>query len=260
MGNEQHIKKNIKINFLYIQTAIPTVYVYVFLYLKLEIPIDLHKADKMGDTRLNELLKWSIENSDNTRNDPSAPAPQTQLTPELMAALMGGPSEADLMRASMEIITSQDAGVSVDDKLVAFDNFEQLIESLDNANNIANLSLWTPLLAQLRHDEREIRKMAAWCVGTAVQNNEKTQERLLANGGIPPLVALALGSEEPADVRRKAIYALSSAVRNYQPAMDVASEELSKVGHATDKVDATDMEAVDVVMDALREKAKAAAA
>jgi hsp70-interacting protein len=214
----------------------------------------------MEDRRLNDLLKWSIENSDNTRSDPSAPAPQTQLTPDLMAALMGGPSEADLMRASMELITSQDADVSLDDKLVAFDNFEQLIESLDNANNIANLSLWTPLLAQLRHDEREIRKMAAWCVGTAVQNNEKTQERLLANGGIPHLVALALGSEEPADVRRKAIYALSSAVRNYQPAMDVASEELSKVGHATDKVDATDMEAVDVVMDALREKAKAAAA
>lgn len=214
----------------------------------------------MGDKRLNDLLKWSIENSDNTRSDPSAPAPQTQLTPELMEALMGGPSEADLMRAAMELIASQDADVSLDDKLVAFDNFEQLIESLDNANNIANLSLWTPLLAQLRHDEREIRKMAAWCVGTAVQNNEKTQERLLANGGIPPLVALALGSEEPADVRRKAIYALSSAVRNYQPAMDVASEELSKVGHTTDKVDATDMEAVDVVMDALREKAKAAAA
>lgn len=214
----------------------------------------------MGDKRLNDLLKWSIENSDNTRSDPSAPAPQTQLTPELMEALMGGPSEADLMRAAMELIASQDADVSLDDKLVAFDNFEQLIESLDNANNIANLSLWTPLLAQLRHDEREIRKMAAWCVGTAVQNNEKTQERLLANGGIPPLVALALGSEEPADVRRKAIYALSSAVRNYQPAMDVASEELSKVGHTTDKVDATDMEAVDVVMGALREKAKAAAA
>ncbi|KAH7189035.1 Hsp70 nucleotide exchange factor FES1 [Fusarium flagelliforme] len=209
----------------------------------------------MDDPRLNELLKWSIEQSDATRNDPDAPPPKTQLTPELMASLMGGPSDADLMRASMEIITSDNAEeVSLDDKLVAFDNFEQLIENLDNANNIANLSLWTPLLEQLKHDEREMRKMAAWCVGTAVQNNEKTQERLLAVGGVPMLVDLATKEDEPVDVRRKAVYALSSAVRNYQPAMDLFSEELTKKGHKTEKVDATSMEAVDEVVNGLREK------
>ncbi|RGP63703.1 hsp70 [Fusarium longipes] len=209
----------------------------------------------MADPRLNELLKWSIEQSDATKNDPNAPPPKTQLTPELMASLMGGPSDADLMRASMEIITSDNAEeVSLDDKLVAFDNFEQLIENLDNANNIANLSLWTPLLEQLKHDEREMRKMAAWCVGTAVQNNEKTQERLLAVGGLPMLVNLATKEDEPVDVRRKAVYALSSAVRNYQPAMDLFAEELTKKGHKTDKIDATSMEAVDEVVNGLREK------
>ncbi|KAJ4140864.1 hsp70 nucleotide exchange factor fes1 [Fusarium equiseti] len=209
----------------------------------------------MDDPRLNELLKWSIEQSDATRNDPNAPPPKTQLTPELMASLMGGPSDADLMRASMEIITSDNAEeVSLDDKLVAFDNFEQLIENLDNANNIANLSLWTPLLEQLKHDEREMRKMAAWCVGTAVQNNEKTQERLLAVGGVPMLVDLATKEDEPVDVRRKAVYALSSAVRNYQPAMDLFAEELTKKGHKTDKIDAASMEAVDEVVNGLREK------
>jgi hsp70-interacting protein len=212
----------------------------------------------MDDKRLNELLKWGIENSANTDNDSSAPAaPATQLTPEVMAALMGGPSEADLMKAAMQLITSDEADVTLEDKLVAFDNFEQLIESLDNANNIANLNLWAPLLDQLKHEEKEVRKMAAWCVGTAVQNNEKTQERLLAMGGIPPLVELALREGEAEENRRKAIYALSSAVRNYQPAMNVAADELSKVGHPTEKVDAADMEAVDQIMTGLREKAKA---
>ncbi|KAI9149240.1 Hsp70 nucleotide exchange factor FES1 [Paramyrothecium foliicola] len=213
----------------------------------------------MSDPRLNELLKWSIENSESTKNDPAAAPPTSQLTPELMAALMGGPSDADLMKASMEIITSADTGVSLDDKLIAFDNFEQLIENLDNANNIANLSLWTPLLEQLKHDEREMRKMAAWCIGTAVQNNVKTQERLLAVGGVPSLVELALKEGEPEDVRRKAVYALSSACRNYQPAMDTCTEELTKRGQATDKIDATNMESVDTIMNDLREKAKATA-
>ncbi|KAG5950555.1 hsp70 nucleotide exchange factor fes1 [Claviceps sorghi] len=212
----------------------------------------------MDDRRLNSLLKWSVENSDVTRLDPgaatAAASNPTELTPELMAALMGGPSDADLMKASMEIVGAPASEVSVEDKLIAFDNFEQLIESLDNANNIANLGLWTPLLEQLQHEEAEMRKMAAWCVGTAVQNNLKTQERLYAMGGIKTLVGLATAASEKEDVRRKAVYALSSACRNYQPAMDVCVEELRD---GSDKVDATDMGAVDVVMDGLREKIRA---
>ncbi|TQS31401.1 hypothetical protein Golomagni_08316, partial [Golovinomyces magnicellulatus] len=171
----------------------------------------------MEDKRLNDLLRWSIENSENSRQDPAAEAPQTNLTPDVISALMGGPSEADLMKASIEIITSKDGDVTLDDKLIAFDNFEQLIENLDNANNIENMGLWTPLLAQLTDEESEVRKMASWCIGTAVQNNAKTQERLHANGGIPPLVHLAIKEDETEAVRRKAIYALRSAIRNYQP-------------------------------------------
>ncbi|ATY66715.1 Hsp70 nucleotide exchange factor (Fes1), putative [Cordyceps militaris CM01] len=221
----------------------------------------------MGDKRLNELLRWSIENTETeqpngtgavaTTGEGASAAPVSNLTPEVMAALMGGPSDADLMIASMEIITAAD--VTLENKLIAFDNLEQLIESLDNANNLASLGLWTPLLAQLASPEAEIRTMAAWCIGTAVQNNEKTQERLFAVGGVPPLVALATSPDETDTVRRKAVYALSSAIRNYQPALDAAVVELVAAGHPADKVDAMDMEAVDTIITPLREKAMAAA-
>lgn len=204
-----------------------------------------------SDKHLNDLLKWSIENSDVTRDDPSAaPSNPTQLTPELIAALMGGPSDAELMKAAMDIIAAPASDADLESKLVAFDNFEQLIESLDNANNIADLGLWTPLLEQLGHEEPELRKMAAWCIGTAVQNNEKTQERLYAMGGVKQLVGMATAAAEKEDVRRKAVYALSSACRNYQPAMDACVEALQ----TGNKVDAADMEAVDVIMNGLREK------
>ena len=212
----------------------------------------------MDDKRLNDLLRWSIENSESSRNDETAAPPQTQLTPEMLSAIQGGPSDADLMRASMDIITSPDSEVSLDNKLIAFDNFEQLIEGLDNANNMANLNLWSPLLEQLQHPENEIRKMASWCIGTAVQNNVKTQERMLAAGGVKPLVELAVGTEHPEAVRRKAIYALSSACRNYQPALDATVEHLVAAGHHTETCDATDMEQVDKIINDLREKAKAA--
>ncbi|GAB1315020.1 hsp70 nucleotide exchange factor fes1 [Madurella fahalii] len=221
------------------------------------------------DKNLNNLLKWSIENSapstgvtavdSNTSSGPQEQSTRT-LDPEILAALLGGPSEAELMRAAMEVIT--DPTTDLDNKLIAFDNFEQLIESLDNANNLEPLALWSPLISLLGHEEQELRRMAAWCVGTAVQNNVRSQERLLAMGGIPHLVGLATREEEPAPVRRKAIYALSSAVRNYQPAMDVATAELKKNGQdhgKGDKVDATDMNLVDEIMEWLKQRVAEAA-
>ncbi len=209
---------------------------------------------------LNELLKWGVENSSTTHSDPSAPPPTTRgLNPDAIAALFGGPSDADLMKESMAAILSTDPEVTLDDKLIAFDNFEQLIENLDNANNLGPLALWTPLLSCLAHAEHEIRKMAAWCVGTAVQNNEKSQERLLAQGAIPKLVELATNEAENQEVRRKAVYALSSEGRNYQPAMDVITEELEKTGRKHGKVDASDMDAVDNIIAGLRQDASKAA-
>ncbi|KAL3425638.1 Hsp70 nucleotide exchange factor FES1 [Phlyctema vagabunda] len=203
------------------------------------------------DPNLSTLLKWSVENSAATAQDPTAPPPTSSLDPALLSQLFGGPSDADLMKASMEAILSTDPEISVEDKLVAFDNFEQLIENLDNANNLEPLALWTPLLQCLSNKEPEIRKMAAWCVGTAVQNNEKSQERLLAMGGIPDLVALLRKEGESVPSKRKACYALSSAVRNYQPGMD----ELLRALKNEEKVDASDMEAVDGIIGALREEA-----
>lgn len=137
------------------------------------------------DPRLNSLLKWSIQNqaNDNNTNDQNRNAPGTTtatasrgLTPEMLSSLFGGPSEADLMKAAMA--TLHDPAVDLDNKLVAFDNFEQLIESIDNANNMEPLGLWTPLVRLLDDGEADIRRMAAWCVGTAVQNNEKAQDRV----------------------------------------------------------------------------------
>lgn len=202
-----------------------------------------------GDPNLSKLLKWSIENQD----DYSGPKTERELDPKLLASLFGGPSEADLMKAAMECITSDDPEVTLESKLTAFDNFEQLIESIDNANNIANLSLWTPLLDCLAHDESEIRRMAAWCVGTAVQNNVKSQERLLAMGGIPTLVNMALDEQEDKGVRKKSVYALSSACRNYQPAMDLCTDHLAQKGRDHGKIDAEDMSAVDAVLNPIKE-------
>jgi hypothetical protein len=134
----------------------------------------------MADPRMQNLLKWGIENSEASRNDPNAPKdPARTLDPEALRELltgMSGPSDAEMMLRKMDII--QDPSFSVEDRVSAFDDFEMLIENLDNANNMENLGLWSRLVEQLEHEEDELRKYAAWCAGTAVENNVRAQERV----------------------------------------------------------------------------------
>lgn len=226
---------------------------------------------------MNKLLKWSVQNSQQQNADGSLTAPPTaeelsrNLTPDMINSLMGGPSDADLMKAAMELLLSDEA--DLENKMIAFDNFEQLIESIDNANNLEPLGLWTPLVKLLQHEEADMRRMAAWCIGTAVQNNEKAQDKvstasttstmqedqnrnkltsiqLIVLNAIPTLVTVATSDSNPA-TRKKSVYALSSAVRNYQPALNELIKSLPE-NYSKDKVDAADMEAIDKIMDQLR--------
>ena len=217
---------------------------------------------------LNELLKWSIENSAATvSNDASnaadangAAAPPRDLSkglnPKLLAELMGGPSDADLMRMAMTAILAPYSEVDLEQKLIAWDNLEQLIEQIDNANNMYSLGLWKPLVEQLDSSEPDMRRMAAWCCSTAVQNNVKSQEKLVETGAVKRLAELAVGDESQA-VRKKAINALSSVSRNFQPGLDELEKALPDDVWKRRGLDAGDMESVDEVIGILRERAAA---
>lgn len=71
-------------------------------------------------------------------------------------------------------------------------------------------------------------------------------------GAIPTLAKLAVDDTDQM-VRRKAILALSSGVRNYQPGLDSALKSLDKEYLPSETVDASDMEAIDTIMTKLRE-------
>ena len=210
------------------------------------------------DQGMNQLLKWSIENSEKPPGDPNSTAnPETSqpsskgLNADALSSLFGGPSDADLMKESMAAIFSPE--ISLENKLVAFDNFEQLIEQIDNANNIESLGLWPPLAGLLESGEPDLRRLACWCIGTAVQNNPRCQEKPFTLGIIPTIVKLAMDDpNEP--VRRKAIYALSSEVRNFQPGLDEAVRTLPKSIVPEGAIDAGAMDAVDRIIDKLREE------
>lgn len=65
-------------------------------------------------------------------------------------------------------------------KLVALDELEMLVESIDNANDLQPLKLWPELLnILLASKEPEIRVNVAWVMGTAVQNNDRAQQDVI---------------------------------------------------------------------------------
>lgn len=133
----------------------------------------------MAEGGLNTLLKWGVQHSSDATTEGETEAPKNPargINSEALAQLFGAPSDADRMREAMAAI--QHPEVDLHNKIIAFDNFEQLIENLDNANNMEPLKLWVPLVEQLANPEPELRRYAAWCVGTAVQNNTKSQERV----------------------------------------------------------------------------------
>ncbi|CAI1916631.1 hypothetical protein SEUBUCD650_0D03110 [Saccharomyces eubayanus] len=164
---------------------------------------------------MEKLLQWSIANS---QGDKEAMARVGQPDPKLLQQLFGGggPDDPTLMKESMAVIVNPE--VDVETKLVAFDNFEMLIENLDNANNIENLKLWGPLLEFLdQTDEEELRAAALSIIGTAVQNNLNSQNNFMKyDTGLRSLIALASDKTKPFDVRTKAFYALSNLIRNHE--------------------------------------------
>ncbi|KAJ3048331.1 hsp70 nucleotide exchange factor fes1, partial [Rhizophlyctis rosea] len=100
----------------------------------------------------------------------------------------------------------------LEDRITAFDELEELVESLDNANDLRPLSLWHPILQILQSSpDEQLRMYAAWVVGTAVQNNEKAQKDFLDLNALP-VVLHSLKNDTSPLVKQKLIYTLSSAL------------------------------------------------
>jgi hsp70-interacting protein len=225
------------------------------------------------DKNLNSLLRWSIENTPTgppgaSSADPPATTGATAPTPhdpELLRALFASqPSDADLLRAAFAALTARDPAPSPEQRRVAWDNVEMLLESHDAAGLLAPLGLWEPLLARLEPPPPAAgprtgegrpragealdaldREYAAWCVGTAVQNHLPEQQRVVALGGLDALVRVARSDAEPL-VRKRARRAVASVVRNCGEAGAALKERFGI------EVDVGDMTAVDAVVERLR--------
>lgn len=164
---------------------------------------------------MEKLLHWSIAQQAGDKDALEKIGAPDQ---KALNQLFGGPDETALMKESILVATNPE--VSLEDKEIALDNFEMLIENLDNANNIGNLKLWGKIVDLLNDDvPDELRVLVCGIIGTAVQNNPKSQEDFDQTKGLEVLINVTETTKSK-ELQLKALYAISSFIRNYRAGYD----------------------------------------
>ncbi|WVW84637.1 hypothetical protein I302_106671 [Kwoniella bestiolae CBS 10118] len=170
---------------------------------------------------------------------PSTTTPKRDdLTTEMLDLILG---KSDSITMKEKMAFAVDEGNPVEERVEALDDFEMLIELIDNANNMPILKLWQPLLGLLSSPEPEIVSNALWIIGTTVQNNIKAQAALYIHSAFPLILqSYLLSTSSP--VRAKAIYALSASLKHWP----LASQALSQ-SYPSDK-DGKDITGYEVLL------------
>ncbi|CAO3645272.1 unnamed protein product [Mucor hiemalis] len=178
---------------------------------------------------MEKLLQWAVNNTDNDslaeqaaaiRRGEAQPDP-SRYDPKILEAILG---KDDATRMKDAVACISDPEDTVQNKEIALDNLELLIEGIDNARNIENMKLWPAIIKQLDAEAPQVRKGTAWVCGTAVQNNPEAQKAFLDNEGLKPLLALL--QDDDMNVRNKAQYAISGFLKHHAEGVK-AFEELN---------------------------------
>ncbi|GEQ72095.1 hypothetical protein JCM33374_g5781 [Metschnikowia sp. JCM 33374] len=179
---------------------------------------------------MEKLLQWSIAQQ---TGDKDAQEKIGQPDPKMLSQLFGGPDEPTLMKQSMMVASNPEA--TDEDKEVALENFEMLIENLDNANNIENMKLWPSVIEQLHSENQTFQVLAASIIAIATQNNPSSQDAFAKQEkGLSKLIDLSSNTSIPKELHMKSTFALASIIRNNE---DASSKFISSGGLSCLKID-----------------------
>ncbi|KIS02083.1 hsp70-like protein [Cryptococcus deuterogattii 2001/935-1] len=175
-----------------------------------------------------------------------AGAKREDLTSEMLDLILG---KGDSITMKEKMAFATDESNSVEDRVEALDDFEMLIELIDNANNMPILKLWDPLLSLLSSPHPEIVAHTCWIIGTAIQNNIKAQAAFYIHETFSRILNIiyppSSTSSYPPSVRAKATYALSAALKHWPLASyALHTSSSSENGYSTLKRGVNDPEAI----------------
>ncbi|KAK9898116.1 ARM repeat-containing protein [Cystobasidium minutum MCA 4210] len=164
---------------------------------------------------LNATTGAVLPSSSSNAATTSSSSSSNKLDPGVLDAIMGK-SDAQRMLEAVRDLKSQ-GQFTLEQKITIWDELELLVENMDNANDLKNMNLWQPITDFLEDPEEDMRLQACWVLGTAIQNNPKSQQAFQALDPLPKLLEL-LQHDISSDIRGKAVYTISGLLRHNPPA------------------------------------------
>lgn len=186
-----------------------------------EEPEALNENDELdgGFSSLDGMLQWAIGHSDPTKLKETAKSVQRLSDDELKKRQMEiqelmeklrMPSDAELMKTAIDDLNN--SSISFEDCLRALEELLILVEPIDNANDLNKLGGLAAVIKQLDHDEPDVRKLAAWVLGKASQNNPIVQQQVLDFGILAKLMKMV--RSDVVEEATKALYTVSALIRD----------------------------------------------
>ncbi|KAE8694102.1 hypothetical protein F3Y22_tig00110788pilonHSYRG00441 [Hibiscus syriacus] len=172
-----------------------------------------------GFSSLDGMLQWAIGHSDPAKlkekaQDVKRLSPselrQRQLEIKELMEKLKMPSDAQLMQIALDDLSN--SSLSLEDRHRALQELLILVEPIDNANDMCKLGGLGVITRELDHSDSDVRKLSAWILGKASQNNPYVQKQVLEIGALATLMKMVNSSS--ADEATKAFYAVSALIRN----------------------------------------------
>eukprot|EP00118_Oscarella_pearsei_P018415 m.188622 g.188622 ORF g.188622 m.188622 type:complete len:449 (+) comp39391_c1_seq4:682-2028(+) len=135
----------------------------------------------------------------------------------LKAAGINMRSEVEIMMTHVETLANAES--TKEARLHALNELEYYLHQIDNARDLNTIGGLVLVVRCLNDTDAEIRSAAAMALGAAAQSNSAVQADCLEYDVLRQLLK-QLSQEEDIKVQRRFLFALSSLVRQYPPALD----------------------------------------
>eukprot|EP00164_Ancoracysta_twista_P000516 GFYU01000690.1.p1 GENE.GFYU01000690.1~~GFYU01000690.1.p1 ORF type:complete len:317 (+),score=92.97 GFYU01000690.1:63-1013(+) len=176
---------------------------------------------RMGTLNQMFQLSMSAANPDQVAEAARNPQPMDADRREFLEAAIQGASggvvvdEAKEMQQNIEKIRTSNNPEEIEQYL---EDLQYYVESGDHASNLPSMGGVQLCLDLMDHEDVGVRANAAWVLATAVQHNPPVQDAVLSAGGLTRFLTL-LEKDKEAEVRQKALYAVSATVRDHEEAL-----------------------------------------
>ncbi|KAH9808729.1 adenyl-nucleotide exchange factor [Melampsora americana] len=130
---------------------------------------------------------------------------------KILDTKISGRTDVNPIQGYIEIFA--DPKLDIHQRINAGKELEELLQVLDNTKDLEFLGAWPKLVKLLEEPHHLIQSHTLWIIGTAVQDNPKSQSSFLKYDPIPLIINI-LNHSSHEETQAKALYCLSSTLKH----------------------------------------------